>query len=73
MLEEQVMALKVVNLGDAVTGAGGDKYRPAHIKIKENFIYLDKRVDNIDIRIDDMDTQIGDIDRALTAINGVTL
>lgn len=76
------MALQVVNLGDEVTGKGGDTYRAAHIKIKSNFEYLESKVVPVANELGQSTTDavsqklltdvVGDIDSALTAINGVS-
>lgn len=81
------MALQLLNLGALPTptsfgGEGGDKYRVAHTKINENFVYLDSKVVPVANELGQSTTYavsqklltdvVGDIDSALTAINGVS-
>ena len=41
------MELQTINLGVAPTGAGGDVYREAHIKINSNFAAVKIEVENL--------------------------
>lgn len=64
------MALQVVNLGDEITGNGGDKYRDAHTKINANFTEIDVSL-NLKANTADVDAKNVLQDAAITSTNNL--
>lgn len=74
------MTIQTLILGAPITGVGGDKYRDAHNKINENFVYISSRIAAVEGGVDALEPKvtantaaIGNIGSALDAINGVTV
>lgn len=44
------MTIQTLILGAPITGEGGDKYREAHTKINQNFVYIDSRIAAVESR-----------------------